>query len=167
MSFRQRNFVDRARQTPEYRALVAAVRRLAVAEGLDTASRAYAEATYDLKEQSYAASRKVRRSQGHPCIRRLLGKRCDGWNRPDGIACESPVSDHDTLWIKDGKPEVFLAQPYGMGLDAMRNLVRLCDAHSLYANVDAWPSFHFPGHVLSVEIKRRSPSDPPARGASP
>jgi hypothetical protein len=68
--------------------------------------------------------------------------------------CAPPAGDHDTLWLKDGKPALYLMQPYGLAWDDMKKLVTFCERHGLRAQVDTWPSFHFPGWVLSIEIEK-------------
>ena len=63
-----------------------------------------------------------------------------------------PQSDHATLWNLNGKPTVFVMQPYG--LIHVVNLVLWCHERStpLEVNIDTWPAWHYPGHVLHVEI---------------
>ena len=63
-----------------------------------------------------------------------------------------PQSDHATLWNLNGKPTVFVMQPYGpIRADS---LVLWCRARStpLEVNINTWPAWHYAGHVLHVEI---------------
>ena len=57
-------------------------------------------------------------------------------------------------WLKRGKPDTYLMQPYQLTWEDMKNLVALCEKNGLRADVTPWPSFHFPGGVISVHIRR-------------
>jgi hypothetical protein len=75
---------------------------------------------------------------------RLLGKRTTGMQLPD--------ADHRSLWVHEGKPAVYVSQPYALTMTKLRRLVRFCDEHGLTALVDSWPAWHFPGRVLHVAV---------------
>jgi hypothetical protein len=72
--------------------------------------------------------------------------------------CWPPGADHSSLWNRDGKPVVFVTQPYSLGVDTMRELVAFCDRWGLDACVSAWPSWHYPAAVVTVEITRKGES---------
>lgn len=61
------------------------------------------------------------------------------------------ANDHVSLWLRNGKPHVYVSQPYGLTLSDMRALVQFCDAHGLDAAVSA-RSWRFPGSTLLIEI---------------
>lgn len=143
-----RRCIDENGRTELYFKAVGALRALMEAQDEDAASRAYAEAVAEAYEASFARSRGLKPSQGHACVYRLIGRRCQGTH------LAPPGGDHDTLWLKDGRPEIYLMQPYGLGWRKMRELIAFCLQHGLKADVDVWPSFHFPGHVLSVCLTR-------------
>lgn len=144
-------FVGRKQQTERYREAVRALRALAEAEGTDIASRAHAEATADLKRADWARSRGVQESGGRPCIGRLSGRPSDH-NQSDH-QCNPPKGDHCSLWMKDGRPEVFVSQPYELSWAGLQETVAFCQANGLRADVISWPSWHFPGSVLTVEYR--------------
>ena len=71
----------------------------------------------------------------HACVTTLLGKQCPGWN-----CLQVPGSDHESLWTRrEGKEgwlyieadRVLVIQPWALGLDDMRGLVKFCDEHGL------------------------------------
>lgn len=140
--------MDRKGKTELYLKAVGALRALMAAQDADAASRAYAEVVTKSYEASFAQSRGLKRSQEHACIDRLAGRRCKGAH------LGPPGGDHDSLWLKNGRPELYLMQPYGLSWDKMRELIAFCLRHGLRADVDVWPSFHFPGHVLSICLQR-------------
>ncbi len=139
-----RKFIDDKERTDQFVQAVKALHRVIEAQGSDAAARAYAEATAESYHEVFAKSRGLKESDGRLCIQKLLGRQC---NFQD---CSPPGGDHDTLWLKDGRPALYLMQPYGLGWNKMRELIAFCLRHGLRADVDVWPSFHFPGHVLSV-----------------
>lgn len=143
-----RPFMDAKGRTELYLKAVGALRALMRDQDTDAASRAYAEAVAETYEADFAKKRGLKRSQERACVLRLTSQRCPG----EHLA--PPGGDHDTLWLKDGRPELYLMQPYGFGWDKMRELVAFCLQHGLKADVDIWPSFHFPGHVLSICLQR-------------
>jgi hypothetical protein len=63
-----------------------------------------------------------------------------------------PGVDHPSLWIRDGKPAVFVFQPYGV--QDVAALGAFCAARSLECSIDTWPAWHNPGRVVFVEIHR-------------
>lgn len=146
-------FMDKP--TGRYIKATQALAELVEAEGTDAAVRAYAEATWERKREGWAAKHGLQQTRGRVCLARLLGKRCGGFGRDvKGIPCQPPGADHCSLWLKEGHPEVFVSQPYGLSLKTMRELVALCDCTGLDVLVDTWPAWHFPGRVLMVEIRR-------------
>lgn len=125
--------------------------------GTAVATRAFAEATYQERLQTWAVTRHLKQAGGHVCIARLLGKRCSiGYqNAESKPPCLPPGSDHASLWNRDGVPFVFVFQPYGMSYEAIRELTAFCEQWELRFDIDDWPSWHFPGAILTVEIHNK------------
>lgn len=61
-----------------------------------------------------------------------------------------PASDHTSLWNKDGKPHLFVSQPYGLHTEDIRKIAAACDEHGLDVQIHTHPGWHFPGHVLHM-----------------
>jgi hypothetical protein len=156
-----REFVGGDQRTPEYEAAIAALRKIEAA-GID-ATRAYAEAVCEREESALERGYGLKRSKGHVCFARLVGKRCTRFDclypnrrqKEDSPPCRIPGGDHDTLWLYKGKPVLYLAQPYEVSLETMGELVGLAKQWNLDISVDTYPAFHFPGGVLAVEVWRR------------
>jgi len=113
--------------------------------GEGMAGRALAEAFHEKRLNDWIALYGIKRSQASTVdIYRLLGKAQRGhrFERPPG-------ADHESLWNLDGKPTLYVMQPYGLD---PHQLVHWCDAMGLVAKVDTWPAWHFPGHVVDVQI---------------
>jgi hypothetical protein len=101
--------------SPEYLKAVQVLRQLAQKESLDHALQAWAESCADERREAWAQSYGLKESKGHVCLTRFLGKQCDSVN-----CLRAPGDDHRSLWIKHGKPVVYVYQPYGLrGEDAL------------------------------------------------
>ncbi len=148
-------FVELSERTPSYQKAVASLQELAAAEGVNKAERAFAEAVSD--EIRRRETEGLRESTSC-CIKWLLGRRCyyhGGGN--DRHACEPPATDHASLWNKNGKPEMFVSQPYGISWRQLRAIVAFCEAHGLEVSIDARGSWHFPGRTLRVTYRKVEP----------
>ena len=66
-----------------------------------------------------------------------------------------PGEDHACMFDKDGKPAIFVFQPYHLDLEQLRGIVNTCDAYNLDVSISTQPAWHYPGHVLFVEIEIR------------
>lgn len=146
-----RYFVAPKDATPEYVDAVTALRKITP----DMATRAFAEATGEQREEAWASRYRLRRSGGNCCVARLLGKRCRQYERYEKgqeHPCQPPGSDHARLWSRDGKPAAFTFQPYGLSHDTLKDLLTYCERWGLRVTIDAWPAGHFPGNVLWVEL---------------
>jgi hypothetical protein len=73
-------------------------------------------------------------------------RRFDNWNRPQWF-------DHGTRWNKDGKPYCLVGQPYGLSDDDIAELAHL-QKRGFEVSVSTWPAWHYPHHVLHVEVRR-------------
>jgi hypothetical protein len=136
-------FVKPNEQTHLYRQAVEALSKLLEAEGRDMVTRAYAEVSSRVICQE--ATKGLKKSTS-TCIYRLLGRK----TRSD----EPPGTDHPSLWNKDGKPELFISQPYGLSWGKLRELVAFCETHGLEVNMDAGTSWYFPGRSLRVVFRK-------------
>jgi len=143
----RRELTTGSERSPLYLRVVALIRKLAEEQCEDSASRAYAETTSDLHEAAFV-DQGLKRGRGRLCVERLVGKQCNL------KGCTPPAGDHDTLWLKKGKPDTYLMQPYQLTWKDMKNLVAFCEKNGLQADVTPWPSFHFPSNVISVHIRR-------------
>lgn len=133
---------------------VAKIRELVSAEG--GADRAYAEATWDHAKATYLSSRGLKPTSGDINLTRLIGKPVR--DRDGGLhnrVWDQGWMDHISLLMKDGKPKVFISQPYQLTLEDMRQLINTCDTYGLKAMVSTGPSWHFPSSVLTVEVRRK------------
>lgn len=109
--------------------------------------RPRAEETGDIAA-AWALRNNVQISTGTRCPCRLTRRTC-GYRMDE--CCRPPGDDHGSLWNKNGKPWVYVFQPYGIDAAALGTW---CDAHGLTAFIDVKPAWH--GHgVLHVELKRR------------
>lgn len=140
----------------KYLALLKAARELAEAEGEDEMSRACAEAVMAYEEASFIERNKVKPSSGsHVCVKRLQGsRRCNGHSLHDDDE-QLPGADHISEWIKDGKTEIIVSQPYGLSWRALKEIVSFCEAKGLEAEIDAG-SWWFPGRTLVLEYRKAS-----------
>lgn len=115
--------------------------------GFDLVQRAYSEVASEEYENTYKEMYGVRRSKGHTCIQRLIGKRtCDGSN------CRPPGSDHAKLWIRDGKPFSFTFEPYHLRKNVLKELIIFCEDHGLDFEISN-SSMHFPAGTTFVDIR--------------
>jgi len=135
-----------------YQKAVHILTQLAEQEGRYIAERAFEEAIEKYRYKAFIDRYGVKRSSGHTCINRLLGKWCIGLSGN----CHLPAAnDHISFWLKDGKPYLYVSQPYDLSLEDMRKLVPFCDEHDLDLTVTASNSWHSPGHTLLIVVSRR------------
>lgn len=140
-----------------YLQAVDALRTLMKEEGVDLVTRAFADATWEAKRDSYVKHEGLKHNEsGHVCFHRLKGQRC-----PDEECCSPtciPGSDHVSEWKKDGETYVIVSQPYSLSYETMKETVAFCEAHDLKADISGSPSWHFPAAVITVEYKRMKPT---------
>ena len=143
-----RRFVTGMGRTKEYLAAVHSLRNLENAGG--SPGRAYAEAECEKALHQWAQKHGLTRSKGHVCLTRLV------WHCKRSHGCAQLAgSDHASLWLKDGKPHVYVSQPYGLSLETLLEMVSQCQELGLEIHIGTWPAWHFPGTVLMVEVRRR------------
>jgi hypothetical protein len=100
----------------------------------------------------------LKRSGRRKCLASLVRARCMSACRPDldHPLCalthrNMTILDHLSIWNRDGRPAVLVAQPYGLRRDGLELLGQLEREHGLSVEVDAL-GWHYPGHVVRVEI---------------
>lgn len=145
-------------QSASYQRAVEALRLVAEEEGLDPAQRAVAEALSELRQAAWIKRHGLEQSDGSIHWLELLGRRPGGEEQ----LLRLPGDDHVSLWLKGGKPDVYVSQPYALGVDTLREMARMADDHGLDVHVDAKSSWWFPGHTLFIEWRRAHHKD---RGA--
>lgn len=146
-----REFVNKKDRTPAYDAAVKALKKVPP----DLRDRAFAEAASEEARKIWAESRQVTPAKyGQQFWGRLVGKRRPTVTTRNDLL---PADDHFTLWLKDGRPEVYVSQPYDLSLDDLRQIVAACDQHGLTVSITTWPAWHFPSRVMQVEYRRAEP----------
>jgi len=111
-----------------------------------------AQITTPDRKQQWAEKYGLRQARQSPyCVCRLLGKRCRYGGSSD-CPHAVPEADHPTLWLRHGKPVVFVSQPYQI-LQPER-LGVFCRERDLKCVICTWPAWHRPGSVLQVEVSR-------------
>lgn len=143
---------------------LAALKRVEEDECEDHVDRLYATAIWQVRLKTLLHANGYRLSSGHPCVARLLGKPCGEsylrWPyepRENTPPCSPPGCDHPALLLKDGKPSLFVFQPYGLHGATLVELVAFCQRWGLHCSVDARFSWHFPGVTLLVSLSKRAP----------
>ncbi|MFL6353355.1 MAG: hypothetical protein ACJ74Z_16105 [Bryobacteraceae bacterium] len=147
----ERLFSD-VRKSEEYRALLTAFRNL---DSPDAASRAFQQMYGE--EHQYVWAKKngglklVQRAK--TCVHRLsrTGPRCSGFDE----GCRPPRDDHHSLWTWQGKPVIYVYQPYGLSDSDTKQLVEYCETMHLGFSIDAHLAWHWPGNVLLIELWRK------------
>jgi hypothetical protein len=65
-----------------------------------------------------------------------------------------PASDHDSLFDRDGKPAVFVTQPYSLGLEDLKDIVKYCEKYGLKVSISGL-SWHFPGDTILIQYEKK------------
>jgi hypothetical protein len=140
-----------SKPSPAYLAAVDALSKL----DSDERRMAYADASAETNRKQWIERHGVKESSRFCGWRRLMGERGgvgDDWL--DLNQRSLPGNDHGLLFNKNGKPEVYTFQPYGLGWETLKALIATCEANGLEAKIDTWPAWHFPGSILFVEVRR-------------
>lgn len=66
-----------------------------------------------------------------------------------------PAGDHVTYWNKDGKPYAVVSQPYAFRNDEVITAAAMMEKYGLSVCVQTWPSWHFPGSVITMIWTRK------------
>jgi hypothetical protein len=89
-------------------------------------------------------------AERHYCLLQLTEEGC----RQVGAPCvHLPGCDHTTLWLKGGKPHVYVTQPYNLDQELLDDMFRVCRRHGLTLRVDSHPAWHNETAVL-IEVLR-------------
>lgn len=129
------------------------VRNLVAEYDEDVVRRAFAEVVAPNKLDRWSEGYRLKQVRGRPCPLRIAGRRCPG---PKCAGCSVPVSEDASLWSRDGKPIVFVAQPHGISADDFSAMSAWCMALGFSCRIDAISSWRFPGGSLFVVV---APSD--------
>ena len=147
---RMKYFIKFTEQTQTYKNAVLAVKEVIASHGEDWGTRVCAEALAEIRLKAMI-SKDLKPYGGHICYLRLFNKRCPSYRGvEDGHICLPPFSDHNSLWGKDGDVTTLVSQPYGLYSDNLKAMLEFGDKKKLEFHVDAWPSWHFPGSVVTV-----------------
>lgn len=140
----------------ELESIAEGIRRLVKRFDLHKVDVAFHRATWGDTKKKWAGNYGLKEAKGPVCAMRLLGKRCAEFNSNTGrfgsCACKPPASDHASLWTYKGKPAVYVFQPYGLSGDSMEELVDYCRQWKLTSDVSEYPAWHYPGHILFVQV---------------
>jgi hypothetical protein len=89
-------------------------------------------------------------TEDHACLLRLTEAGC----RAPGRSCvHLPGCDHTSLWMKDGKPHIYVTQPYNLSIERLDEMFRACRRLGLTLRVDSALAWHDAGAVL-IEVLR-------------
>ncbi len=88
---------------------------------------------------------------GHACLLRLTHE--NGGDRHAGRCVHLPGSDHTSVWMKAGKPHIYVTQPYELDDERLDEMFRVCRRHGLTLRVDSAVGWHNPMAVL-IEVLR-------------
>jgi hypothetical protein len=140
-----------SKPSDSYRATIAQLKALMAAEGTDTVSRAYAAAVWDTYAKHYAVAYGLERAAS-ACLHRLLHRGpCRSRDR-GGLPCRLPGADHDSLWRVGRDALLYVSQPYGLSWESLQEAEAVCRRYGFEMQIETYPSWHFPGHVLTVEV---------------
>lgn len=102
--------------------------------------------------RSWAEREGVTASDGHVCLLRLT----DGGCSTPGRGCQQlPGRDHTSIWIKAGKPHIYVTQPYELSPESLDAMFRACRRLRLTLRVDSALAWHDAGAVL-IEVLREA-----------
>ena len=117
--------------------------------------RVMACAVADRWKQAWVDRYGLKESGGAVSFARLVGRRRHANSLPrrrsDRPPLYPPCCDHPTLWLRDGKPAVFVSQPYHLNNDELHKLMGLCTAWGVTLRISTW-SWYFPGSTFLVEM---------------
>lgn len=130
-----------------YSEALKALKALIETQGLNVI-QVIAEATSDLFEKKLIEARGYELSKGVHSVWQLLGQRnLTGREQP------FPGEDHSAVYTKNGKPEMFITQPYDLCWEEIAAAVDFCREHGLRMNIKAL-SWHYPCGTVLVQVTR-------------
>ena len=148
-----------SKPTPVYIAAVDALNNLKSSEGISQTGSAYSDAIHEDRLKQYMKQYGLKQSRvNHKCLCYLLGnKKCLQYNtypRQGSCITLDGVSDHTYMFIRKGKPFVYVTQPYGLTEKGIQSLGRVSEQYGLDVTIST-RSWHFPSSTLLIEIHRQ------------
>jgi hypothetical protein len=139
-------------ESAEYQALLTALREI---DNSDAASRAFNETYRDQYREIWRNKNGglERVESGRTCIHRLTRTKPHCCGHDDD--CRPPGDDHHSIWSWQGKPVLYVYQPYGLSGEKTAALVRYCEKMGLAFRINALLAWHNPGDVLLIELWRK------------
>lgn len=137
-----------------YEKAVLALHALLETEGADRVRRACADVTSEVNKKRFAEINGLKQAR-YAELHRLMPKPVR--NPMDRILINngSNFIDHPSLWLKDGKPVIFLSEVYEMNEEKIGELSSFCEKNDLRWIVRALPSAHFPGAIMTIIICKK------------
>lgn len=129
---------------------VAALEELQAAGG--SVDMAYAMVAGPINGSCLIKSRKIVSAKvARHCLAPLIGKRHGSYQ----LSCQYCFNgDHSAVVNTEDGKKLIISQPYGLGLENMEEISRLCREHGLNATVQA-ESPYYPGRSLLVVFKKK------------
>lgn len=107
----------------------------------------------DLKT-SWAAAHGVVQAEGPQFWGLLIGKPplsdFDRRRSPGALPEKLPGDDHETLWLRDGLPMMYVSQPYPLDFGTIRQMTAAALMYGLEFSISARPAWWNPGKVSFV-----------------
>jgi hypothetical protein len=88
-------------------------------------------------------------------IRRLVGKMRIQSPKAGEMGNTPPSDDHGRLFVKDGVPEFYLSQPYGLSHSQLVEILAWCDKFGLTVSISATASNWCPGSTIGLIYERK------------
>jgi hypothetical protein len=119
-------------------------------------NNAWAEASHEQARTDFLRYHHLTETRGYSCLYRLTGGRCPHgtWKhcmdttRPHHL----PGGDHISLWSREGKPVLYVSQPYRFDRRDVEILEDLRVRFGWVWSVSTGPAWHYPGQVFFVEV---------------
>lgn len=135
-------FIDPS-ETKAYKAAVVALKKLP----LSSKQEAYSDAaSQELESRFCGGLTKAKRSA---CILGIVGRKCIGAT----CSCRPP-GDHGALWLKDGVPHCYIAQPYWLPSRVLLQAVEFAAANGLELEINGNDSFHRPSNSFLMIYRK-------------
>jgi hypothetical protein len=71
------------------------------------------------------------------------------------LAPPPPADDHGRLYVKNGRPQFYLSQPYGLSFENLKQIIQYCDEWGLEASIDGLQSNWYPGDTIAVLYQKK------------
>ena len=151
-------FYSKADITPELENTLDVMNVFKASTHEDMLGRVFSDAVCEDRLQAYIKRYNLKESSSRQsCLCYFLGKRCSGNDSYVSDLCihfDCRVVDHHSVWTRNGKPFVFIFQPYDLSLENMRTIIKVCDEYNLVVDVSNH-SWHFPSATLLIEVHHK------------